>query len=365
MILDATTRKVQILLRAPVAANQCPVYVDYVDFTSTATTPGNQLSNTNSTTAVDIVNAPAASTQRKVNLITVCNRDTDFVVVTIRLNDNATLYNYVNDLALPPNSTLQYTDTNGWSVITTSGAVTAASIGSAVDIQTYTANGTWTKPTNATFVQVDVCGGGGAGGSGASRGGGGGGAHQQFIFLAANIPTATVAITVAAATGTSSFGTYLYGYGGGNGASTLGGGGGGGTGSASGATGGAAVVSGATNVATPNAIGAGAPTTTVGLGSYMGGGSGGGSTNGNGGGSFFSAGGGGGGTTGVGGLAGGSAVSAGSGTNAVGVGFIKMGDGGNAGNPTGTAGAIPGGGGGAGSTTGGAGARGQVWVTSW
>ncbi len=61
MILNATTKKVQILLAAAVVANQCPVTVDYVDFTSTTTTPGNQFSNTNNTTAVDIVNAPAAS----------------------------------------------------------------------------------------------------------------------------------------------------------------------------------------------------------------------------------------------------------------------------------------------------------------
>ena len=211
MILNTTTRKLQILLEAAVITNQCPVYVDYVDFTTTTTTPGNQLSNTNSTTAVDILSAPAASTQRKVNLITVCNRDTDFVNVTIRLDDNATLYNYVNGLSLAPNATLQYTDTEGWSVITPSGAVEISSA-SLIDVQTFTASGTWTKPTGATFVQIDVCGGGGNG-AGATGGGGGGGSRNQFLLLAASLPD-TASVTVAAALGTSSFGTFLYGYGG-------------------------------------------------------------------------------------------------------------------------------------------------------
>ena len=84
MILDATTRKLQILLGAAVTANQLPVAVDYVDFTSTTTTPALQLSTTNGATAVDILSAPAASTQRKVNFISIANKDTDFVNVTVR-----------------------------------------------------------------------------------------------------------------------------------------------------------------------------------------------------------------------------------------------------------------------------------------
>ena len=116
MILNATTKKVQILLGAAVVTNQCSVVVDYVDFTSTTTTPGNQFSNTNNTTAVDIINAPAASTQRKVNMITVCNKDVD-ATVTIRLNDNGTTYNYASSILLLSGATLQFTDTDGWSII--------------------------------------------------------------------------------------------------------------------------------------------------------------------------------------------------------------------------------------------------------
>ena len=64
MILDATTKKLQVVLAAAVAANQLPVVANWVDMTATATTPGSSNTATNSTTQVDIVAAPAASTMR-------------------------------------------------------------------------------------------------------------------------------------------------------------------------------------------------------------------------------------------------------------------------------------------------------------
>jgi hypothetical protein len=168
MILDTTTKKIQLLLGATVATTQCSITASWVDFTSTDTTPGMTLSTSNNTTAVDIVAAPASSTQRKVNYISVCNRDTDFVSVTIRLNDNGTTYNYVASLMLAPNSTLQYTDTRGWVVIDAAGNVVIAT-GAIADIQVFSANGTWTRPTNATYSMVNLCGGGGSGGGGSGK----------------------------------------------------------------------------------------------------------------------------------------------------------------------------------------------------
>jgi hypothetical protein len=371
MILDSTTRKLQILLGATVNANQLPVTVDYVDFTSTTTTPAVQLSTTNSATAVDILSAPAASTQRKVNLITVANKDTDFVSVTIRLNDNATMYNYVASMALAPNSTLQFTDTRGWSIIDSNGNVLIAPT-AVTDIQVFTANGIWTRPTGVTYTSVDCTGGGGggAGGQGAAPGttrsgggGAGGGLRLVMQFLSAEL-TPFVGVTVAssqigsaggvssAAVGalvgsTSRFGNFLVAYGGGGGGAVGGqggGGGGGAGGSASGAsaTVGAGVAGGAcatltsAGSATPASVAdhkgaggsTGSATPNAGGSSYLGGGGGGGgstSTNtaGGGGSSYFSASGGGGGggldtadlatLGGAGGLTGGAATGAGGG----------------------------------------------------
>jgi hypothetical protein len=55
----------------------------------------------------------------------------------------------------------------------------AVNIARAVDVQTFTGNGTWTKPDNGLWTEVVCIGGGGGGGSGAktaaTSGGGGGG----------------------------------------------------------------------------------------------------------------------------------------------------------------------------------------------
>lgn len=55
-----------------------------------AFTPGNSNGALNGTTAVDVVAAPAASTQRMVRKVRFFNVDTASVTVTLRYNDNGT-----------------------------------------------------------------------------------------------------------------------------------------------------------------------------------------------------------------------------------------------------------------------------------
>lgn len=55
-----------------------------------ALTPGNTHGALNGTTPVDIVAAPAASTQRLVRNVTFYNRDTAAVTITLRLDDGGT-----------------------------------------------------------------------------------------------------------------------------------------------------------------------------------------------------------------------------------------------------------------------------------
>ncbi len=92
MILTTTTQKLKVKLATTVAANQSPVIVDYVDLTTTSTTPGMTASTTNNTTFVDILAAPASSTQRKVNSINIRNADTSSISVTIVFDNNSTEY---------------------------------------------------------------------------------------------------------------------------------------------------------------------------------------------------------------------------------------------------------------------------------
>lgn len=92
--------------------------------------------------------------------------------------------------------------------------ILVASIPAAPDVQTFNANGTWTKPTGAKYVLVDAVGAGGGGGGGA-RGsltsvtrhggaGGGGGTRVRTWYNASDLP-ATVAVE-APAGGTSGAG---------------------------------------------------------------------------------------------------------------------------------------------------------------
>lgn len=122
IILDTTTKTLEVDLAGAVSTSQLPVVVSYVDVTTTAYAPIAADTATNSTTAVTIVAAPAASTQRQVKLLTVYNADTASATVTIQLNNNGTLRILVA-VALAVGSTLVYTDGEGWRVLTSAGVI--------------------------------------------------------------------------------------------------------------------------------------------------------------------------------------------------------------------------------------------------
>lgn len=261
----------------------------------------------------------------------------------------------------------------GASGLTFNDSTTQTTAGSIINIQTFNANATWTKPTVGTYAYVRAWGAGGGGGAtatGEGGGGGGGGAYTEAWFLLSDLgATETVTIGAGGANATSTnsggrgatttFGTWVTARAGGGGAGNSGansGGGGGGAGNGGGGANGSGVTGGAAGVISTIEVGAGgAGSNTNGAGnkSYIGGGGGGGggaTTAGAGGATIYGGGGGG----------GGAGTTAGAGGDST---FAGDGGAGSTGGANATAGSAPGGGGGGASTgTSGAGAAGRVIV---
>lgn len=93
MILDATTDSLEIVLAGAVSTSQVQVTVAYSELDAAAgtVTPGSATTQSNNTTAVTILAAPAAGKQRVVDSILVYNKDTASATPTIQFNDNGTI----------------------------------------------------------------------------------------------------------------------------------------------------------------------------------------------------------------------------------------------------------------------------------
>lgn len=122
MILDTTTRTIEVVLSGAVTTNQLPIVATYGDSTSSDTTMLAAPILTNSATAVTAIAAPAASTQRRVIGMSIYNADTASATITVRYNDNGTIYPIIK-IAVPVGYTLQYTLDGGWSLISAAGSL--------------------------------------------------------------------------------------------------------------------------------------------------------------------------------------------------------------------------------------------------
>jgi len=120
MILDTTTRSLEVLLAAAPASTQLPWYSSHADHTASAFTPGAASGTTNGTTAVTLVAAPGGSTQRQVKTVSVYNVDTAPATVTVRLNDSGTMRNIAKVL-LAIGESLHFEPSAGWYALDTNG----------------------------------------------------------------------------------------------------------------------------------------------------------------------------------------------------------------------------------------------------
>lgn len=150
LVLANTTDTIKAVLGGSITTNQLQVISSWRDITTSAYTPGRTVVDTNDTTAVDIVAAPSASTQRVVDSIICYNSDTVSALVTITYDangDSQTIWKGT----LRTGWSVQYENGYGWSVrdnngiLITTPAVNAAPSSVLMNPAFATANLTGTK----------------------------------------------------------------------------------------------------------------------------------------------------------------------------------------------------------------------------
>lgn len=124
MHLVDTSDKLDIALGGAVAANQVQFTATWSDITSTGFTAGHSDGQTNGATVVDLVAVPGSSTYRVVRELSIYNKDTANVTVTVRFDNGTTQRELVVALLVPGNSLL-WTSENGWQLGNTNAATDA------------------------------------------------------------------------------------------------------------------------------------------------------------------------------------------------------------------------------------------------
>ena len=121
IVLQDTNDTLEVVLNAAHTTNALPVVSNWRDITTSGYTPGRSNINTNGTTTITAVAAPAASTQRVIDFVSIYNRDTVNQQVTVRIDDNSTEY-VLTVVTLGPGERVEYQEGIGWTVYNSAGA---------------------------------------------------------------------------------------------------------------------------------------------------------------------------------------------------------------------------------------------------
>lgn len=182
MLLDATNKKLQLVLDVEPSANEVRVVVSYSDYSAGVNpVPGAQVSTSNGTTPVDICSAPGASTQRRINSISVQNTDTNYEQGTLIFDANGTDY-IMAGFHLAAGESFCWSDAHGF-------YYPADPPGRLLRTVVLANGGSYSSLQNASYLIAELQAGGGAGGSnsgslglGGQAGGGSAGGYALKAF---------------------------------------------------------------------------------------------------------------------------------------------------------------------------------------
>lgn len=156
IILTGITDKIQVILGGNVTTNQLQCFASYRDTTSTTIEAKRNATNTNDTTAVDLVASPASSTQRIVDYISIYNSDTTEDTVTIRFNDNGTFYTIFSG-TINSGERIEYQEEEGFKIMTAKGEFLMDSVSgrpSLSNSMSYVYKSTDQTVTGTTFTDI-------------------------------------------------------------------------------------------------------------------------------------------------------------------------------------------------------------------
>jgi hypothetical protein len=140
--LDATTESLEV---QTLSAASTDYTVSYLDLSSGTPTPGSTHGNVASVTTTTVLAAPAASTQRAVTAVSLCNVGTTSQSLIVK-HDASGTERTISRAALGPSECLQASNDGSWSVFTSGGVPKRADQPAVIGGRNYT----WWKTATAT-----------------------------------------------------------------------------------------------------------------------------------------------------------------------------------------------------------------------
>jgi hypothetical protein len=140
--LDATTESLEV---QTLSAASTDYTVSYLDLSSGTPTPGSSHGNVASITTTTVLAAPAASTQRAVTAVSLCNVGTTSQSLIVK-HDTSGTERVISRASLGPSECLQASNDGSWNVATSGGVPKRADQPTIINGKVYT----WWKAATAT-----------------------------------------------------------------------------------------------------------------------------------------------------------------------------------------------------------------------